>query len=198
MRSLPSPADADELTDEDWEDISADMPELAPEREPERVSRETPGPAVETISEEPGDDLRDPPPAHADRDWAKPSAGGKSKRAARVTVATKREVASKLALMLMPPAHLWSLVDPTCGGTAVEIIPNAAPAYAELICQSPRAVEFFLGTGGTFLLWWNAMVMTWPLLQAVLTHHVMTGPQAPQVDPTLPPQSQPDLSQYVA
>jgi hypothetical protein len=196
--SLPSPDEADDISEEEWEDITAGMPPLGPEREPPRVSRETPATPVEVIPEEPGDDLRDEPPAHAARDWAKPAAGGRSKRA-RVTVATKREVASKLALMLMPPAQLWSLVDPTCGGAALEVIPNAAPAYAELICQSPRAVEFFLGTGGTFLLWWNAIVMTWPLLSAVLTHHVMaeTAP-APAVDATLPPQPQPDLSQYVA
>lgn len=95
----------------------------------------------------------------------------KPKANVRVTASVKRDIEGKLAFAFGMAGQTWSLADPVCGSVLMESGPAMAKAYMPLICQSPDMVRW-LSKGGSFLLWADALMATWPLLQAIFAHHI--------------------------
>jgi hypothetical protein len=195
VRRLPSPDEADAMTDDDFDafDLGPVMPEPGPEPAPGGVSREPP---VEDITPDGTDDLSDAPAAHGRRDWARPSRGGKTRRTVKVNAAVRKDIGAKVGLMLEIPGRVWQARDPVCGTAFVDARPGISDALAEIVCQSADLVEWFTGPGGSFMLWLNLAAACWPVVTVILAHHVLRQDLEAMQDATTPPQ--PDLSRYAA
>lgn len=89
----------------------------------------------------------------------------------RVTAAVRRDVEGMLAFSFGMGGQMWSMIDPICGGKALDMGPILAKKYTPIICQSPSAVKF-LTKSGKFALYIDAAVATWPLVQVVIAHHL--------------------------
>jgi hypothetical protein len=89
----------------------------------------------------------------------------------KVTAAVRRDVEGMLAFAFGMSGQMWSMIDPVCGGQALELGPNLAKKYTPIVCQSPSAVKF-LTKSGKFALYIDAAVATWPLVQVVVAHHL--------------------------
>jgi hypothetical protein len=99
----------------------------------------------------------------------------------RVTASVRRDVEGKLALLFGIMGQTWSLADPLCGTALAEAGPDMAKKYMPLICQSPDIVKW-MTKGGNFLLWIDAIMATWPVIQAIFAHHIAktaTWPASP-------------------
>lgn len=95
----------------------------------------------------------------------------KVKTTVRVTASVRKDIEGKLALGFLMLGQTWSLADPLCGMALVDAGPAMAKNYMPLICQSPEVVRW-MSKGGSFLLWVNALMATWPVIQMVFAHHI--------------------------
>lgn len=114
----------------------------------------------------------------------------KPKRQVRVTASVRRDIEGKLAFGFGIMAQTWSLADPVCSMALMESGPAMAKAYTPLVCQSPDLVRW-LSKGGSFLLWMDALMTTWPLIQVIFAHHIaktisaMPSPNGAPVSPDM-------------
>jgi hypothetical protein len=169
---VPSQEDADAMTDADWDALEAEGPgvpdplaeayeaELADSRVVEEI-----GPGFE-----PGtDDLRDAPPAHGQRSWAGDVPGAPLPK---VTQAIRRDVAAKIGIPLAIAGALYEMRDPYCGGAFQSIRRDLAAEFADLACDSPTVLAFFLGRGGAYMRYLNIVFTLLPWAEMLAAHHV--------------------------
>jgi hypothetical protein len=156
-------------------------------------------PALASVPDDDGDGedevSPDPPPGHARQDNAgprrgRPAAGHGGK--VRVTATVRKDIEAKVTIMLIVPGKIWQARDPFCGGTFVDTIPQQAPAWANIICDSPDLVEFFTGAGGAFMKYLELLTILQPVAMAVWAHHVAHTVELVDGPP------QPDLASYAA
>jgi hypothetical protein len=127
-----------------------------------------PGPGYE-----PGPSQPDPPPAHGRKQWrkeTKPTA--RPTAAVRVTAGVRKDVNAKLSILLGVPGSVWQARDPLCGGTFMEELPNISAAFANFVCESPDLLEWFVGSGGRFMLVLDILASLMPIGTVVMAHHV--------------------------
>jgi hypothetical protein len=119
----------------------------------------------------------------------------KIKSPVKITAALRRDIEGKLALGFGMLGETWSIIDPLCGQTLVDAGPNMAKKYTPLLCQSPEVVRW-MTKSGSFLLWIDALMATWPVIQMAAAHHVMRTVVA-QPMPGMNGQGAPSPSEYV-
>lgn len=133
----------------------------------------------------------DEPPAHARRDWHAKAPRAKVK-APRITAGIRGDIDAKISFALEIPGRLWAARDPLCGGTFVEQRPEISRSLTEIVCRSPQLVEWFTGAGGGFIMFLDLGAALFPVLQAVMAHHVYHSVEdGQQPNPS-------DLSRYAA
>ena len=186
LRPLPPP-DSPEWA-EDAGIIDVDMPGHAGDV-PLTGGPESPDPAPGPPPEPPADE----PPAHARRDWHAKAPKGPRAKAPRLTAAVRGDIAAKLDFMLEIPGRVWQARDPLCGGAFVAQRPEISRSLTEIVCRSPQLVEWFTGTGGGFIMFLDLGAALFPVLQAVMAHHVYHSAEGPDQDI-----NQSDLSRYAA
>jgi hypothetical protein len=160
----------------DEPDDTIDLGELVPDDPPADLPDPGPG-AAEPASPpllEAGPAAPDPPPAHARREWRKQPKASKASPAkpVRVTAGIRADINGKISMALDIPGRLWQARDPVCGGTFVEQVPEMAQAWTNYVCQSPDLVNWFTGTGGSFMLLLDILASMWPVATVVMAHHV--------------------------
>lgn len=114
----------------------------------------------------------------------------------RVTVATRKDIAAKVALMLYVPGKVWETRDPYCGGMFVHQGPAIGDALTDIICQSPDLIAFFTGPAGGFMIYLNLLTALQPVALTVWQHHIAHAIGSPAEDGQGPPR--PDMAQYAA
>lgn len=139
----------------------AESPDIAIESSPETVEESAPESfTIEDAARETPDD-----PEPREQEY-------KPKTTVKITAAIRRDIEGKLALGFGMLGETWSIIDPLCGQTLVEHGPNMAKKYTPLLCQSPEVVKW-MTKSGNFLLWVDALMATWPVIQIAAAHHVM-------------------------
>lgn len=108
----------------------------------------------------------------------------------KITAAVRRDVEGKLAFGFGMLAQTWSMIDPLCGSVAMEAGPDMAKKYTPIICQSPEVVRW-LTKSGNFLIYIDALMATWPVIQVVFAHHVA------KTVAVMPPGEQEPVAEYV-
>lgn len=89
----------------------------------------------------------------------------------KVTASIRRDIEGKLAFGFGMLGQTWALMDPLCGSVLVDNGDKMAKKYTPLICQSPEVVKW-ITKSGNFMLWVDALVATWPVLQVIFAHHI--------------------------
>jgi hypothetical protein len=187
VQTLPPP----DAPDEAFEDLGVINPfDLFPAGGVSFPAEDWEPPPLEQEKLEP-----EPEPAHARKDWRRPSGGGKKSpgRAPRLTQAIRGDINGKISFALEIPGRVWAARDPVCGGTFVQQRGEIADALTEIVCQSPDLVAWFTGPGGSFMLYLNLAAACWPVATVALAHHVYHT-----LDETPPDSQQPDYSRYAA
>jgi hypothetical protein len=184
LRSLPPP----DAPDEAFEDLGFAEPEPEPVLEVSNPAEDWQPPPFEP----------EPAPAHARREWRRPSPSGskgrKAKTPPKVTAGVRGDIDAKISFALEIPGRIWAARDPVCGGTFVQQRPEIASALTEIVCQSSDLVAWFTGPGGMFMLWLNLVAAAWPVATIVLAHHVYHSLDEGLVVDA----QQPDYSRYAA
>jgi hypothetical protein len=121
----------------------------------------------------------------------------------RVTQAVRRDVAAKIGIPLAILGSVYEMRDPFCGGAFQQIRKELGAELAELVCDSPGLLAFFLGRGGAYMRYLNIGFTLLPWLEMMAAHHLMhsVGQKASQdghvpVDATQPPPA--DFARYPA
>jgi hypothetical protein len=114
----------------------------------------------------------------------------------RVTVATRKDIAAKVALMLYVPGKIWETRDPYCGGMFVHQAPAIGDALTDIICQSADLVAFFTGPAGGFMIYFTLLTTLQPVLMTAWQHHIAHAIGGPAENGQGP--GQPDMAQYAA
>ena len=193
---LISPDEAAEMTDAQWDQPAAAGGALYAE----------PGgpPAGERVAVEdmpPGEydswdsAYADEPPAHGQRAWSAdvPSAPIK------VTAAVRRDIRAKIGIPLAIGGALWEARDPMCGGRFQEQRSAITGSLADIVCDSPQLVAFFMSTAGGFMKYLELAFACWPVAEMVLSHHVLHRiPEGPPADATVFGPAQNDPARYPA
>lgn len=107
-----------------------------------------------------------------------PDAAGKAS-SKRVTVAVRRDIRAKVAMLLMLVGSAWSARDAHCGGALLDSVGDSedegrvgvASALTDIICDSPDLVGFFT-TSGSYLKWLTLALAVQPLATTVVGHHI--------------------------
>lgn len=186
------------MTDADWAALEAGGPgvpdplaDLYGAGPPEsRVVEDIP-PGAEGVS----GPYSDEPPAHARKDWAALAPDG---TLPRVTQAVRRDVAAKIGIPLAITGAVYEMRDPYCGGAFQGIRKDLAAELADLACDSPQVLAFFLGRGGKYMRYLNIGFTLLPWLEMMAAHHIMhsIGEGAP-AQPSGPVPA-PDFARYPA
>lgn len=184
LRPLPGPGSPEWEEDAGIIDIEGPDPHAGPSL--------SGGPAPDAPAGPPPAPPADEPPAHARRDWhAKPP---KTKvKAPRITAGIRGDIDAKISFALEIPGRIWAARDPLCGGVFVEQRPDISRSLTEIVCKSPQLVEWFTGAGGGFLMFLDLGAALFPVLQAVMAHHVYHSIEDGQSQP-----NPSDLSRYAA
>jgi hypothetical protein len=173
--AIPPPDDP--WWEEDGGGPHADIGVIDPEQEPGPA-----GPPAAAAAEagpagsgyEPGPSQPDPPPAHGRKQWRRETKERATRPAAavRVTAGVRKDVNAKLSILLGVPGSVWQARDPLCGGTFMEELPNISAALANFVCESPDMLEWFIGSGGRFMLVLDILASLMPIGTVVMAHHV--------------------------
>lgn len=156
--------------------------ELLPEGSIRQYKRGHKNRTAEPITETPDDIYPEDPPAFTIEDAARetpddpepkeqPEFKPKTQTKIKITAAIRRDVEGKLAFGFAVLGQTWSMVDPLCGNVLLDTGPDMAKKYTPIICQSPDVVKFITKTGN-FVLYVEALMATWPLLQVIFAHHI--------------------------
>ena len=132
--------------------------------------------------------MPDPPPGKLS---AVPAKGKRSGR--RPSAAVQQDIAAKVGIMLAIPGKVWEVRDPLCGGTFMRQQPEISAALTDIIMDSPDLVEWFTGTGGSFMKFFRLAAACMPVGTAVWAHHVVHSIEPPPADA-----QQPDYAKYAA
>jgi hypothetical protein len=97
----------------------------------------------------------------------------------KITAAIRRDIDSKVGIMLELPGRVWEARDPLCGAVFVQQLPSTRSALVDLICQSPDLVAWFTGVGGGFMLYLNLLAALQPVAVTVWAHHIAHSIEAP-------------------
>lgn len=116
--------------------------------------------------------IEDAAAATPDDPEPKDSKESKPKISYRVTASVRRDVEGKLALGFGMLGETWSLIDPLCGQVLTAHGPDMAKKYTPILCQSPEVVRW-MTRSGNFLMWIDALMATWPVIQMAVAHHVL-------------------------
>jgi hypothetical protein len=104
----------------------------------------------------------DPDPA----DWKE------QKISVRITKAVKDDIAGKLGMLFGFMTVGLSMKDPICakavGDNAEHIIPKLVP----IICKSPDMVRWFTSKNSGYIVYFELMMVCWPVIQVFIGHHV--------------------------
>lgn len=140
-------------------------------------------------------------PSLADRFMSseRPSASGTPPK--KVTVAVRKDIKAKTAMLLTVFGGAWSARDPYCGPALVKAIPDqmtdegvapgVASALTDIFCDSPDIVHWFT-SGGSYLKWFTLAMALQPVLTTAAAHHVTHRLGGNDEDPG----AAPDWSQY--
>jgi hypothetical protein len=93
------------------------------------------------------------------------------KTVVKITAGVRRDIEGKLALGFGILGQTWSMIDPLCGSTLVNCGPEMAKKYTPIVCKSPEVVKW-MTKSGNFLMWIEALMATWPVLEMMAAHHV--------------------------
>jgi hypothetical protein len=153
-------------------DIGEIDPDPEPARTPAPAAGVSPGPGL-ADAPGPGPTDPDPPPAHGRRQWRKETKqAARPAASVRVTAGVRKDVNAKLSILLGVPGSVWQARDPLCGGTFMEELPNISAAFANFVCESPDLLEWFVGSGGRFMLVLDILASLMPIGTVVMAHHV--------------------------
>lgn len=108
------------------------------------------------------DTPNDPDPA----DWKEP------KISVRVTKAIKEDIQGKLAMMFGFMAMGISMRDPFCGKAIGDNSDTIIPKLVPIICKSPDMVRWFTSKSSGYIVWFELMMVCWPVIQVIVAHHV--------------------------
>jgi hypothetical protein len=111
-----------------------------------------------------------------------------------VTNKLRRDIQAKVSMPLEIGGRVWQARDPVCGGTFVEQRPEIADALTDIICQSADLIDFFTGPAGGFMVYLKLASALWPVIELVLTHHILGHGHGQAEQPGRP--AGPDLSRY--
>lgn len=183
LRPLPPPDDPQWAEDVGIIDVEASTP-----HGDDSLSG---GPARPAPAGPPPEPPADEPPAHARRDWHAKAPKAKVK-APRITAGIRNDIDAKISFALEIPGRIWAARDPLCGGVFIEQRPDISRSLADIVCRSPQLVEWFTGAGGGFIMFLDLGAALFPVLQAVMAHHVYHSIEGEQVpNPS-------DLGRYAA
>lgn len=111
-----------------------------------------------------------------------------------VKASVRRDILAKVSIPLETGGQIWRARDEHCGGRFLEQRPPIAEALTDIICQSPDLIDFFTGPAGGFMIYLKLAAALWPVVEAVLAHHVVGRGQRDEPGR----QAAPDLSRYAA
>lgn len=121
---------------------------------------------------------KDPEPA---RGRTVPSSSSRGLKRSPVTLATRKDIAAKLAFMFGLPAQIWASADPICGEVALKIVPEFASDLADIITDSDDLVRWFTAGGG-YMKYVKAATTVQPLVIVAWRHHVSHSIGTPRDD----------------
>lgn len=113
-----------------------------------------------------------------DRIFPDGSAAGKA-TTKRVSIAVRKDIRAKVAMLLMLVGSAWSARDAHCGGALLDSVGDredegrvgVASALTDIICDSPDLVGFFT-TSGSYMKWLTLALAVQPLATTVVGHHI--------------------------
>jgi hypothetical protein len=108
---------------------------------------------------------KDPQPSRA-RVYAKaPSVKPK------VSVAEKKDVKAKIAMLLLPPAAIWGRYDQYCGTAFAQVIPELSEDLVEIFADSAEIMAWFAsGTG--WMKYLKLLNTLQPVGEMIWAHHI--------------------------
>lgn len=118
-------------------------------------------------------------PSFADRVFPETPAAKSS--AKKITVAVRKDIRAKTAMILTVLGSGWAAKDPYCGGALIEAVPDGttpegdvapgiATALTDIFCDSPDIVAWFT-TSGRYLKWLTLAMAIQPVLTMAAQHH---------------------------
>jgi len=109
----------------------------------------------------------------ADPEPSDPEFGGEPTVEYVINEAGLAKIEENLGTYLSIVGMTGSMIDPYCGSTLADNLPNMVAKWSKVIAHYPKAAELFLdGKGGVIFTWIAALQATWPVLLAVYHHHL--------------------------
>jgi hypothetical protein len=105
-------------------------------------------------------------------DDAPPSDFGKPiKPKFTVTKKVRDDVEGKTLFYLSMSTAMLTPLDPICFGAVQNQAPAIASKLTPILCQSPEVVKW-MTKAGNFALWVDLAMAMWPVVQAIIAHHI--------------------------
>lgn len=135
--------------------------------------RDTPGRVIPPETDDPYHDAisledaaRDTPNDPDPADWKE------TKISVRVTKAIREDIQGKLGMIFGFMAMGISMRDPFCGGAIGDNADTIIPKLVPIICKSPDMVRWFTSKSSGYIVWFELMMVCWPVIQVIVAHHV--------------------------
>jgi hypothetical protein len=90
----------------------------------------------------------------------------------RITKAVREDISGKLGMMFGFMSMGLSVRDPICGGAIGDNADTIIPKLVPIICKSPDMVRWFTSKNSGYLIWFELIMVLWPVMQVVIAHHV--------------------------
>jgi hypothetical protein len=116
-----------------------------------------------TLDDAARDTPNDPDPA----DWQEPT-----RPTIRITKAIREDIAGKLGMIFGFMSMGISIKDPICGHAISDNAEHIVPKMVPIVCKSPDMVRWFTSKNAGYIVWFELMMVCWPVLQVVISHHV--------------------------
>lgn len=95
-----------------------------------------------------------------------------SKITVRITKAVREDIAGKLGMMFGFMSMGLTIRDPICGKAIGDNADTIIPKLVPIICKSPDMVRWFTSKNSGYLIWFELIMVLWPVFQVVIAHHI--------------------------